>query len=207
MPRTPQTLPRPFPHPPRQSRVGGLLLGTLLLAGGAASAQAQSWSPWRPAPPQSPAQRPVEPSREDWERQQAQALERMSNWQRRTYFQDRRNLERRQSDQRLSLLSQAERCLDQARGLQAIQACQQREQLDRSDQRRRQMEELTQLRQRYGLPLPASQVAAGGRWSPEGSYPPYAPYPAQPQPYSGVPQASGPSQGWPGSWLDLLFGF
>ncbi|MEB3263605.1 MAG: hypothetical protein VKJ66_04450, partial [Synechococcus sp.] len=126
MPRTPQTLPRPFPHPPRQSRLGGLLLGTLLLAGGAASAQPQSWSPWRPAPPQAPPQRPVEPSREAWERQQAQALERMSNWQRRTYFQDRRTLERRQSDQRLSLLSQAERCLDQARGLQAIQACQQR---------------------------------------------------------------------------------
>lgn len=241
MPGPSTPLPRPFPHPPRHGRGSALLLGAVLLTGGAA--QAQSWRPWSGSQPVQPSQqpRPQQPQRppaadgkwQAWQREQAQAFDRLSSGQRRSYFQERRAQERRQAEGRLSQLSQAERCFEQARGLQAVQACQQREQQARIEQRRQQMGELAQLRQRYGLPVPRD--SGRERWSPDSRYPglpqssgrgnPYGPT----NPY-GAPNAYGPSTAFgavrpygpalPGdnsqaygagpsladSWLELLFG-
>ncbi|MFY8150191.1 MAG: hypothetical protein ACOVNL_13370 [Prochlorococcaceae cyanobacterium] len=174
------------------------MLCTLLLLGGAVSAQAQALEAYQ-----------QEINRESWERQQAQALERLKSWQRRDYFEERRTLELRHSDQRVAALGRSERCLNQARGFEAVMACQQREQLDMAQLRQQQMAEWSQLRQRYGLPvLPRLRPEYAGRWSPRESTSQYPSHPGYRQAPPLAPHSSDPSpQAWPDSWLDLLFWF
>ncbi len=209
--------PRPFPHPSHPGRSATLLLGALLLAG--VAAQAQSWRPSSGSQQVQPSQqfRPQKPQRpqaaegewQAWQRAQAQAFDRLSTGQRRNYFQERLAQERRQSGRRLSQLSQTERCFLQARGLQAIEACQQREQQARMDQRRQQMSELAQLRQRYGLPVP--DQGGRGRWSPGSRYPGSPQSSGRSYPYGAAlpdygSQAYGAAPSRADSWLELLFG-
>jgi hypothetical protein len=117
-------------------------------------------------------------------RQEAEAIARFSPRQRREFFEARRSLERRQSDQQISLLRASERCLDQARGAQAVQTCLQQERRQWMQQKRQQHSDLSQLRQRFGLPaLPDHRARKGGRgdqsrWG--------APVPV---PYTGAPQS------------------
>ena len=188
---------RSLPHTlaPARLRRGSrplLAFGLLLvLSGGQANAQ----SPWGGGGPDP--QR-----REAMLRQQAEAMARLSGRQRREYFEARRDLERRQSNQRLDQLSQAERCLEWARGVTAVQRCQ-RSQLDqRLQQRSQEMADLAALQRRFGLPGWDNRDREGWKSRPAprplgpSSYgaPPYAPQPYGAQPY-GQPFGGG---GWPG---------
>ena len=116
--------------------------------------------------------------------QEAEAIARFSPSQRREFFNARRGLERRQADQQISLLNGIERCLEQARGTQAVQTCLQQMGQQRMQQQRQQRSDLGQLRQRFGLPaLPERRWkgASGGQGS-------WAPRPV-PVPYTGAPQS------------------
>ncbi len=90
--------------------------------------------------------------REAMQRQQAEAMSRLSASQRQQYFAARRELEQRGARERLEQLSQAERCLVQARDLTAVERCQRTQQQQAMQQRRQQMADLAQLRRRFGLP-------------------------------------------------------
>jgi hypothetical protein len=90
--------------------------------------------------------------REAMQRQQAEAMSRLSASQRQQYFAARRELEQRGARQRLEQLSQAERCLVPARDLTAVERCQRTQQQQAMQQRRQQMADLAQLRRRFGLP-------------------------------------------------------
>ncbi len=121
-------------------------------------------------------------------RQEAEVIARFSPRQRREFFEARRSLERRQADQQISLLNGTERCLDQARGAQVAQTCLQQERQQRMQQHRQQRSDLSQLRQRFGLPaLPERRwkgPGAGGQGS-------WGPKP-MPTPYYGTPQSYQP---------------
>lgn len=172
-----------------------LALGVLLaLSGGQASAQA----PWDGPDPQR---------RDAMLRQQAEAMARFSSRQRRDYFEARRELERRQSGQRLDQLSRVERCLEQARGVPAVERCQRSLQDQRLQQRRQEMADLADLQRRFGLPgwggrggwdsrpAPRPQGPSSSTWAPYGSQPynqPYSPQPLAQQPYAPQPFAPQP---------------
>ncbi|MCP9776706.1 MULTISPECIES: hypothetical protein [unclassified Cyanobium] len=116
----------------------------LLLCSGPLLAQSQSGSP--------AGQRPNPERREALQRQQAEAMSRLSVTRRQQYFADRRQLEKRISSQRLSQLSKAEGCFVKARDLAAVQSCQRSQHQEVRQQRRQQMAELAELQRRYGLP-------------------------------------------------------
>ena len=122
----------------------GLAAALLLLCSGPLLAQSQSGSP--------AVQRPNPERREAMQRQQAEAMSRLSATRRQQYFADRRQLEKRISSQRLSQLSKAEGCFVKARDLAAVQSCQRSQHQEVRQQRRQQMAELAELQRRYGLP-------------------------------------------------------
>jgi hypothetical protein len=86
------------------------------------------------------------------QRQQAEAMSRLSATRRQQYFADRRQLEKRISSQRLSQLSKAEDCFVKARDLAAIESCQRSQQDQAMEQRRRWMTERAELQRRFGMP-------------------------------------------------------
>lgn len=90
--------------------------------------------------------------REAMQRQQAEAISRLSTSQRQQYFAARRNLEQRGAGQRLEQLSQAERCIVSAADLAAVETCQRRQQQQAMQLRRQQMADLADLRRRFDLP-------------------------------------------------------
>jgi type IV secretory pathway TrbL component len=90
--------------------------------------------------------------REAIQRQQAEAMSRLSTSQRQQYFAARRNLEQRSANQRLEQLSQAERCIVAARDVAAVESCQRSQQQQAMQQRRQQMADLAELQRRFGLP-------------------------------------------------------
>lgn len=205
---------RPSPAPagpslrPRRAAALGLLLA---VTGASGAALAQPYPPYGAPVPSQPygttwrAQQAVPPApgqgrgwadgqRPDgrwadgrWaelKRQEVEAIARFSPRQRREFFEARRSLERRKVDQQISLLNGTERCLDQARGSQAVQTCLQQERQQRMQQYRQLRSEIGQLRQRFGLPaLPErhwKQPGDGqGSWGPR----------PMPMPYKGMPQS------------------
>ena len=122
----------------------GLAAALLLLCSGPLLAQSQSGSP--------AVQRPNPERREALQRQQAEAMSRLSATRRQQYFADRRQLEKRISSQRLSQLSKAEDCFVKARDLAAIESCQRSQQDQAMEQRRRWMTERAELQRRFGMP-------------------------------------------------------
>jgi hypothetical protein len=118
-----------------------LLCSSPLLAQTQTQTQSQAQPQWR-----NPERR------EAMQRQQAEAMSRLSASQRQQYFAARRELEQRGARQRLEQLSQAERCLVPARDLTAVERCQRTQQQQAMQQRRQQMADLAQLRRRFGLP-------------------------------------------------------
>jgi hypothetical protein len=90
--------------------------------------------------------------REAMQRQQAEAIAKLSRQQRQAYFAARRQLEQRVSVERLEQLSQAERCMVPARDVDALQTCQRNLQDQAMEQRRRWMTERAELQRRFGLP-------------------------------------------------------
>jgi hypothetical protein len=123
-----------------------LLAGTLLIlgigqAGTAAFAEGTS-----------DGRRPNPARRDAMQRQQAEAIAKLSSQQRQAYFAARRQLEQRVSVERLEQLSQAERCMVPARDVDALQSCQRSLQDKAMEQRRRWMTERAELQRRFGLP-------------------------------------------------------
>lgn len=96
--------------------------------------------------------RPNPERRETMQRQQAEAISKLSSQQRQAYFAARRQLEQRVSVERLEQLSQAERCMVPARDVDALQSCQRNLQDQAMEQRRRWMTERAELQRRFGLP-------------------------------------------------------
>lgn len=141
-------LPSVWPHPstrtPQLMLAGALLMLTLGQAGGAALAQ-DSGKPYD-------NRRPNPEARAARQRQQAEAMARLSPLQRQQYFAARRELEQRLSNQRLDQLQQAERCLVPARDVTAIERCQQTSQQQAMELRRAWQREQAALRQRFNLP-------------------------------------------------------
>jgi hypothetical protein len=123
-----------------------LLAGALLLLGvnqvGAAAFAEGTGSERRPNPER----------REAMQRQQAEAMAKLSSQQRQAYFAARRQLEQRLAAERLDQLSQAERCMVSARGVEAVASCQRTLQEQAMEQRRRWMTERAELQRRFGLP-------------------------------------------------------
>lgn len=96
---------------------------------------------------------PANPERrEAMQRQQAEAMSRLSTSERQQYFAARRDLEQRSARERQEQLSQAERCIVPARDLSAVESCQRRQQQQAMQQRRQQMADLAELQRRFGLP-------------------------------------------------------
>jgi hypothetical protein len=123
-----------------------LLAGTLLILGigqAGTAAFAEGISDGR---------RPNPARREVMQRQQVEAIAKLSSQQRQAYFAARRQLEQRVSVERLEQLSQAERCMVPARDVDALQSCQRSLQDKAMEQRRRWMTERAELQRRFGLP-------------------------------------------------------
>lgn len=128
----------------------GLLAGALvLLCGGPLLAQPQP-QPLQQKPLQQQWRNPER--REVMQRQQAEAMSRLSASQRKQYFAARRDLEQRSARERLEQLSQAERCIVPARDLAAVEVCQRTQLQQTMQQRRQQMADLVELQRRFGLP-------------------------------------------------------
>ena len=86
------------------------------------------------------------------QRQQAEAMAKLSTQQRQQYFAARRELEQSQSSQRLEALKQSESCVLKARDSAAVESCQKQFMRKQKTARRSQMDELNQLQRRYNLP-------------------------------------------------------
>ncbi len=127
-----------------------LAAALLLLCSGPLLAQSQSGSP--------AGQRPNPERREALQRQQAEAMSRLSATRRQQYFAERRQLEKRISSQRLDQLNKAESCFVKARDLPAVQGCQRSQHQEVRQQRRQQMAEFAELQRRYGLPGPINKA-------------------------------------------------
>jgi hypothetical protein len=90
--------------------------------------------------------------REAMYRQQAQAMARLSTLDRQKYFAARRELEERQSAQRLEALKETESCTVTARDEAAVERCQKQFIRRSRESRRSQMNQLAELQRRYKLP-------------------------------------------------------
>lgn len=169
----------PIPHPWRRRRgITATLLLTLaalplpVLADGAGSRHAE-----------------LQPA-------EALALVRLSPAARRDYFDARRQLERRSSEQRLVQLRQLEDCLSFTRQRSTAETCLAQGRQRQWQQRRQWLGELMSLRQRYGLPehrpWQERRAESAEPWRrPSPIQEPWAPRP-QPAPQSGwSPQPSG----------------
>jgi len=86
------------------------------------------------------------------QRQQAEAMSRLSATRRQQYFADLSQLEKRISSQQLDQLKKAEGCFVKARDLPAIESCQRSQQDQAMEQRRRWMTERAELQRRFGMP-------------------------------------------------------
>jgi len=117
-----------------------------------AQSQSGNPAPQRPNLERSTSERPNRERREAMQRQQAEALSRLSTSRRQQYFAARRDLEKRFASQRLDQLSQAERCIVPACDLAAVETCQTSLQKEARQQRRQQMADLAELQRRFGLP-------------------------------------------------------
>ena len=104
-----------------------------MLSGGSVLAQ-------QPAPQSQLQQR-----WQGWQRQRAEALTKLRPQQRRDYVKAQRDLEQRFHNQRLTLLDQSGTCLEQARGLLAMEGCLETLQSGRMQLRREEMTQLQQL--------------------------------------------------------------
>lgn len=129
---------------PSASCLPGLAAALLLLCSGPLLAQSQSGSP--------AGQRPNPERREALQRQQAEAMIRLSATRRQQYFAASRDLEKRFASKRLDQLSQAERCIVPARDLAAVETCQTKLQKEDRQLRRQFMADQAELQRRFGLP-------------------------------------------------------
>jgi hypothetical protein len=137
-------LPKTGTRPARLLLAGALLVLSLGQAGGAALAQDAGKTYYgRRANPEVRAAR---------QRQQAEAMARLSPQQRQQYFAARRQLEQRFSSERLNQLQQAERCLVPARDVAAIERCQQTNRQQAMEFRRDRQRERAELQKRFNLP-------------------------------------------------------
>ncbi|MFZ9973074.1 MAG: hypothetical protein ACO3FK_02180 [Vulcanococcus sp.] len=84
--------------------------------------------------------------------QEAQALARLSLPDLRSYFEARRQIERRSSDQRLAQLRGLESCLERTRQRSGSVSCLEQAAQQREFERAQQQRELAALRGRYQLP-------------------------------------------------------
>ena len=84
--------------------------------------------------------------------QEAQALARLSLPDLRNYFEARRQVERKSSDQRLAQLRSLEACLERTRQRSGSVGCLEQAAQQREFERAQQLRELAALRQRYQLP-------------------------------------------------------
>ena len=131
----------------------GLAAALLLLCSGPLLAQSQSGSP--------AVQRPNPERREALQRQQAEAMSRLSTSQRQRYFAELRDLQLRFFNERQNRLAEAERCVVPARDRSALEGCQRSQDKLAKQQRRQQMADMTELRRRFGLPI-RSQASRPG---------------------------------------------
>ncbi len=90
--------------------------------------------------------------RQAMQRQQAEAISRLSSSQRQEYFTQLERLEQRRASAHLQQLAETRRCMTQARELSAIETCQRAQQEQRQQQRRELKTAMAELRQRFGLP-------------------------------------------------------
>ncbi len=134
-------LPRARQHPAPLLLAGTLLILVISQAGNAAFAAGSGYG-----------RHPNPERREAMQRQQAEAIAKLSSQQRQAYFAARLQLEQRVSVERLDQLSQAERCMVPARDVDALQSCQRNLQDQAIEQRRRWMTERAELQRRFGLP-------------------------------------------------------
>lgn len=84
---------------------------------------------------------------------EAQALARLSLPDLRNYFEGRRQIERRSSDQRLALLRSLEGCLERTRQRSGSISCMEQAAQQREFERAQQQRAVAALRQRYQLPV------------------------------------------------------
>lgn len=130
-------------RPARLLLAGTLLILSLGLAGAPALAEDDGEGYGRRARPER---------REVRQRQQAEAMAKLSPLQRQQYFAARRQLVQRQSSQRLDQLQQAERCLVPARDVMAIERCLQNLKRQEMEAHRARMRESAELQERHKLP-------------------------------------------------------
>lgn len=89
--------------------------------------------------------------------QEAQALARLSLPDLRNYFEARRQLERKSSDQRLAQLRSLEDCLQRTRQRSGAESCLDLASQQRDQSRDQLQRDLAALRQRYQLPVMADR--------------------------------------------------
>lgn len=159
-----QALRRPAATDSLRRRLGPVLLALVLGVGGSGllsgAAQAREWSG---AEPDAPAEASGAPTaREGLRLQRAQAWIRLNGPQRSRLFASLRTLEAREARARLDLLSDAERCLERAQGVDAVEACQDREHGRRRALRQAHHAELAALMKSYGLPQPPARPPGMG---------------------------------------------
>jgi hypothetical protein len=90
--------------------------------------------------------------REVIQRQQAEAMTKLSTQQRQQYFAARRELEQRQSGQRLEALKESESCVLKARDGAAVERCQKQFLRKTRESRRGENNQLAELQRRFNLP-------------------------------------------------------
>lgn len=158
-----QALCRPAATGSLQRRLGPVLLALALGIGGSTllpGAQAREWSGAEADAAAEPSGPP--PAREGLRMQRAQAWIRLSGPQRSRLFSSLRTLEAREARARFDLLSDAERCLERARGIDAVEACQDREHGRRRALRQAHHAELAAVMKSFGLPLPPARPPGMG---------------------------------------------
>jgi len=139
---------------PSASCLPGLAAALFLLCSGPLLAQSQSGSP--------AVQRPNPERREALQRQQLEAMSRLSTSQRQRYFAELRDLQLRFFNERQNRLAEAERCVVPAWDRSALEGCQSSQDKLAKQQRRQQMADMTELRRHFGLPI-RSQASLPGK--------------------------------------------
>jgi hypothetical protein len=90
--------------------------------------------------------------REAMQRPQAEAMTKLSTQQRQQYFAARRDLEQRQSTQRLEALKESESCVLKAGDGAAVERCQKQFIRRTKESRRSENTKLSELQRRFNLP-------------------------------------------------------